>query len=159
MGCDIHLIAQRRLQDTADAPAPAEGSQAWEDVPGDFLDCRSYRLFGFLAGVRNYSAVEPIGARRGIPDDFHDESHEFRDADEGYYHSHSWLSLQELLAHDYDKTVEDRRVTINGNGGCTAEPGGGKSMTLREFLGDWYFSELERMKEAGVERIVFCFDN
>ena len=26
-------------------------------------------------------------------------------------HSHSWLSLKELLAVDYDETFEDRRVT------------------------------------------------
>lgn len=153
MGCDIHLVAQRRL--SSDQVAPA-----FEDVPGDFLDCRSYGLFGFLAGVRNYSGINPISAPRGIPDDFHDENHEFRaDEDLGCYHDRSWLSLQELLDYDYAQTIEDRRVTRNGNGGHTAEPGGGKNMPLREFLGDWYFAELERMREAGVDRIVFCFDN
>lgn len=160
MGCDIHLIAQKKVVVDQDAPAWAEQTASYQDVEGDFLDYRSYRLFGFLADVRNYSAITPIAKRRGIPDDFHDKEHPYR-ADDYYsdYHSHSWLSLEELLGYDYDQTVEDRRVTIDNDGGRTAEPGGGENMTLREFLGEHYFSELERMKAAGVDRIVFCFDN
>lgn len=160
MGCDIHLIAQRRLSQERNVAVWAEAANAFEDVEDDFFDCRSYALFGFLAGVRNYSAIEPISPPRGIPEDFHDETHRFREQ-EGYtfYHDRSWLTLQELLDHDYAQVIEDRRVTIGGDGGCTSEPGGGKAMPLRDFLGDWYFAELERMKEAGVDRIVFCFDN
>ena len=31
--------------------------------------------------------------------------------------------------------------------------------TYRDFLGSSFFDELERLKAAGVERIVFGFDN
>lgn len=158
MGCDIHLIAQRKLSNSSDAPVWSDNEAEYEDIRDIFLDYRSYGLFGFLAGVRNYSAIPPISKPRGIPSDFHTESHPFREAD-SYYHSKSWLSVQELAEYDYDQIVEDRRVTINGDGGCTAEPGGGEQMPLREFLGQWYFTELERLQAAGADRIVFCFDN
>ena len=64
-----------------------------------------------------------------------------------------------MLNYDYDQIVEDRRCTINGNGGSTCEVGMGKFQTLREFLGEGYFEELERAKEDGVERFIFWFDN
>ncbi|NTF18116.1 hypothetical protein G6L37_06835 [Agrobacterium rubi] len=160
MGCDIHLIAQRKARPDETGAAATEGSRGFIDVTGDFLDCRSYGLFGFLAGVRNYSGVAPISKPRGLPRDFHDGKHVFHDLDNDWgCHNHSWLSLEEMLEYDYDQEIEDRRVTRNGDGGHTADPGEGKTMSLREFLGDWYFSELERMKEEGVDRIVFCFDN
>lgn len=166
MGCDIHLIAQRKLNNEANTPVWADGEATYEDIEDSFFDCRSYGLFGFWVGVRNYSAIPPLSAPRGIPNDFHTPEHEFR---EGYeyacdYHSRSWFSVQELLDVDYDQTVEDRRCSrqIAPNvfsGGETCEPGEGKPQTLREFLGEWYFTELNRLKEAGADRIVFCFDN
>jgi hypothetical protein len=75
-------------------------------------------------------------------------------------HSASWLTVEELLAYDYDQKVEDRRVTVNGNGGCTCDPGSGKQMSLREFLdGTDFFESLDAIKAAGGERVVFWFDN
>ena len=54
MGCDIHSYAERKT------------SKGYEIIDGLHpLDWRSYGLFGFLAGVRNYSAVTPIVPRRG----------------------------------------------------------------------------------------------
>lgn len=167
MGCDIHLIAQRKLSTSAEAPvwAASDGS-AYEDIDDAFFDCRSYGLFGFWVGVRNYSAIPPLSAPRGIPDDFHTPEHEFREGYEyaGDYHSRSWFSVQELLEVDYDQIVEDRRCSrqIAPNvfsGGETCDPGEGKQQTLREFLGPWYFEELKRLMDAGADRIVFCFDN
>jgi hypothetical protein len=162
MGCDIHLIGQRKLSGTTDSPE-------WEDVDEFFKFDRSYGMFGFWVGVRNYSGLTPLSEPRGLPDDFHPVDnddihapvHDFRD--DGY-HSRSWFSLQELLDVDYDQMIEDRRYTehMGGNhydGGATCEPGNGQVMSLREFLGSFYFEELDRMKAAGVERVVFCFDN
>jgi hypothetical protein len=45
------------------------------------------------------------------------------------------------------------------NGAATAEPGGGQMMTYREYLREGFFDELEKLKAAGAERIVFGFDN
>lgn len=147
MGCDIHTHAERRV----------DGK--WQAVPEVTpFDWRSYGMYGFLAGVRNYSAVPQIAQRRDVPADLSGpvrEDYERWDCDA---HSASWLSLDELLAFNYDQPVEDRRVTINGNGGCTAERGGGEMTTYREFLGKQFFDDLEKMKAVGAERVVFWFD-
>lgn len=158
MGCDIHIIAQRRNGD------------AWEDVTGKFtdgpapFDWRSYGMFGFLAGVRNYSAVPPISEPRGIPDDYdRGRIDEFDGCSLGD-HSFSWLTVAELLAFNYDQPMEDRRVArqIGPNmwsGGETAEPGGGEMTTYRKFLGEAFFHDLAELSRIGAERIVFGFDS
>lgn len=69
-------------------------------------------------------------------------------------HSASWLSLKELLEFDYDQIFEDRR-----NGGYTCEPGKGELTTYKEFLGEGFFEDLEKLKNSGADRIVFWFDN
>jgi hypothetical protein len=49
MGTDIRTFAERRI---------ADGT--WQEIQGiDFLSNRVYGMFGFLANVRNYSAVPP----------------------------------------------------------------------------------------------------
>lgn len=154
MGCDIHCYAEKRNEQGVYEPIEC-------DEPfGD----RSYGIFGFLANVRNYSGVTPIADPRGIPADVSDfvkEEHASWSCDA---HSASWLSTEELLAFDYDALTEDRRVTKRTSGGwldggCTAEPGEGKAMTYREFLGEWFFNDLEDLKKHGAERVVFWFDN
>jgi hypothetical protein len=96
-----------------------------------------------------------------------DASREVADAYEGWgfdAHTPTWLTLAELLAVDYDQLVEDRRTTgtlPSGivSGGCTAAPGQGETMPLREFLGQWFMADLKALQEAGAERIVLWFDN
>lgn len=143
MGCDIYIIVQKRTDN------------AWADMPEiSVFDWRSYGMFGFLANVRNYSAVTPIAEQRGLPADFGSAE----DYDVGD-HSFSWLSVQELANFDYDQSMEDRRVMRENNGGCTASPGEGVSMSYREFLGPAFFSDLEKLKTSGAYRIVFGFDS
>lgn len=155
MGCDIHIIAQRRVDG------------GWTEAKGAFVDgaspfdWRSYSMFGFLAGVRNYSAVPPISEPRGLPEDF--------DADEeagGFVgdHSFSWLTVKELSDFDYDQLFEDRRVTrqIGPNlrsGAITADVGDGELTTYRKFLGEGFFKDLAELQRIGAERIVFGFDS
>jgi hypothetical protein len=160
MGCDIHTVAEDFV----------DGEWKELDIPRPF-DCRSYSIFGFLAGVRNYSDVIPISPPRGVPPDYRQRVQENARADpsyfedwEGDYHSHSYLTLDELLSFDYDATTEDRRTAIQiGSNmydhGHTCPPGQGAAMTYREFLGEWYFNELRRLERAGVKRIVFWFDS
>lgn len=149
MGCDIHTQAEKRI------------NGKWTAIP-DFapFDWRSYGMYGFLADVRNYSAVPPIAEQRGLPDDAD------LDGDDDWLgdHSFSWLSVEELTAFDYDKLMEDRRVTRQTgpntwDGGCTAEPGGGETMTFRDFLGEAFFKDIDKLKELGAERVVFGFDS
>ncbi len=148
MGCDIHPQAERRV----------DGK--WQAIPGlKPFDDRCYGIFGFLADVRNYSAIPPIAPQRGLPEDADVSTEEYLGD-----HSYSWLSLDELLAFNYDQPVEDRRVMRqtgpnSWNGGCTAEPGGGEMTTYREFLGPKFFEDLDKLKAMGAERVVFGFDS
>ncbi len=154
MGCDIHSHAERK-----------NSSGAWEKIADlEPFDWRAYGMFGFLAGVRNYSDVPQIAEQRGFPEDASSDvaaEYESWDMDA---HSASWLTVAELLAFDYDAPCENRRVTrqLGPNlysGGCTCAPGEGQQTTFREFLGDDFFEELRKLQEAGAERVVFWFDN
>lgn len=119
MGCDIHSHAERKV----------DGK--WQSIQGLHpFDWRNYGWYGFLAAVRNYSAIGPIVPPRGVPTDMSAEVREDYLSWEGDAHSGSWLSVVELAAYDYDQIIEDRRVTRNGDGGCTADPCGGLKMGI-----------------------------
>lgn len=148
MGCDIHSYAEKKDGGTFKL-VPVLSVFAW----------RSYGTFGFLAGVRNYSDITPIAPRKGFPADASAEVKKEYESWDIDAHSASWLSLQELEAFDYDAEMEDRRVTRDGNGGCTCDPGEGKKTTYREFLGPHFFEDIAKLKEAGADRVVFWFDN
>lgn len=159
MGCDIHIWAERKNDDRFEPVLDvrfAEGKAPF--------DWRAYGMYGFLADVRNYSAVPPIAQRRGVPGDMS------KAVADDYYdwemdaHSPSWLSVEELASFDYDQPMEDRRVTrqVASNawsGGCTAEEGEGEKTTFREFLGPQFFADLKSLQEAKADRVVFWFDN
>lgn len=166
MGCDIHSFAVREDGSIIKEGIWQDGKTAnpdyeWLDNEGEPFGNRNYGVFGFLANVRNYSDVPAIAQPRGLPSDFqHDEDRDGWVGD----HSFSWLSLDELKAFDYDAAVEDRRVTrqIGPNswdGGCTADAGGGKMMTWREFLGDAFFKDMAELERIGAHRVVFGFDS
>lgn len=189
MGCDIHSFAEVRK------------NGKWEKVGEHFelddfgkeyekrektecpFDWRSYSMFAFLAGVRNYDHCEPISEPKGLP-----KNSEFLNsltADEGYgaisqyehimdwdYHSHSFLTLEELLDFDYDRSFWNRRITriiyredgsvAGSNGACIAEEGEGRIVTYRENLGEHFFKVIEELKQLGNPedvRVVFWFDN
>ena len=149
MVTDIFSRAERKVDDE------------WAPIAGvhPFFGWSSYRLFGFLADVRNYSAVEPISQPRGLPLGIELPSADFDGPDEEWLgeHDHSWLLLSELQAIDFDRIVEDRRMNGLRHGNLTAPVGEGVKMTLREFLGVDFFDELDRLEKAGTERIVFGF--
>lgn len=121
------------------------------------LDQQRYRMFGFLAGVRNYSAITPISPPRGLPLDACETLRSMFDDDDNIS-SKSWLSVDELTNYDYTQVIEDRRCAVDGDESCTCRQGSGVKMTLREFLGDEFFKDLETLKAAGADRIVFGFD-
>ena len=140
MGCDIHVTTEKKINGT------------WTQLSFEPFTWRSYGMFGFLAGVRNYSAIPSLAKPRGFPPDATAKMDHNK-------HSHSWLSVKELLDFNYEAEMEDRRVVIDNNHGSTCEPGGGEKMTYREFLGRHFFKDLEVLKELGATRIVFSFDS
>jgi hypothetical protein len=157
MGCDIYIEAHKLTPDggyTVDLSF----------IP---FDWRDYGMFGFLAGVRNYSEVPPISPPRGLP--YWVERQGKRDgwygveADEYGFrfgdHSFSFLYVKELLDFNYEQTFENRRCTINGNGGSTCLIGEGEVVTFREFLGEEFFSNLDTLQEKKIDAIVFGFDS
>jgi hypothetical protein len=154
MGCDIHSYAEKKNKDGA-----------WERISNyRFFEWRSYGVFGFLADVRNYSAVKPISKPRGLPKDISKEVFTKYEMQKGDAHTASWLSVGELTSFNYEELMEDRRVAVQlapraYSGGETTEKGKGIKITFRQFLGEKFFDDLEKLKSSGAERLVFWFDN
>lgn len=150
MGCYIKSFAE------------AHENGKWVALPVDAFTMQYYGFYGWLGGVRNYSAMVPIAAERGLPPGASRLVRREYGMNPWDNHSVSWVGMDELLTVDYDQIVEDRRVTVqtgqrSWNGGATCESGQGQKMTLREFLSEQYFQELLRIQSAGAERIVFWF--
>lgn len=145
----------------------------------DWLGCatdapfkiQNYAVFAFVADVRNMSCVKPIAEPRGLPDD--------RFSSEGIVgwggiacqisrypvefekgHSKTFLSAAELLAVDYDATFEDRRSA--GGLRDTVAEGEGVTKSLREFLGQSFFNDLDvlrKLDDPDNVRIIFSFES
>ena len=110
MGCDIHSYAEKKVNGKWEKVGEVFPMDEWDrnyykkDFNDSPFDWRSYPMFGFLADVRNYSNSEYLSEAKGLPDDISKEVQEKADDWEGDGHSHSWLSVKELLDFDYDKT-------------------------------------------------------
>lgn len=113
----------------------------------------SYALFGWLADVRNLSAVGPLVPPRGGP-----EGMSFSDWEGFENHPATWYTLNELLNVDYSQMVEDCRLDFRVNGSLTCPKGEGKTMFLGEFLPEEWFTLLEKWKNQKVTRILFWFE-
>lgn len=173
MGCDIHAFAEVRRDgqwETVGAVFPLDKFGAkWEKRTHteEPFGWRNYGMFGFLAGVRNDSAVEPLSAPKGLPPDISPKVREAAEYWEADGHSHSWLSLRELDSVDYEGPVENRRYTrqVGPNsfdGGATAPAGAGVLEKRADFLGEHFMRHLEVLRTLGAPddvRVVFWFDN
>jgi hypothetical protein len=179
MGCDIHSRVQVLTPDKiwrtveaaifpSDYPDLFDGKSVWNKPTVEPFSWRSYGMFAFLAGVRNYSFTPQLSRPRGLPEDITSDPGFDRDETPYGDHSFSWFLLSELLKFDYDATFEDRRCMRDGSGVADAGAGNGKAVTFREFLGPLYFRDLMLMEidcaskspwgTDGV-RVVFGFDN
>lgn len=124
MGCDIHEYVEvrdangkwrclSRFEPCSDDPE----ARRMEEFGAPISISRHYRLFAILAGVRNGrgfagcdtgDAVTPIAEPRGLPADCDPNVRRQSDAWDVDGHSHSWLSLAEILAFDWTQRVEER---------------------------------------------------
>jgi hypothetical protein len=185
MGVDIHSFAEVRTG--------GKWIKVEEDIFPEYgrntsepFGWRSYRIFGFLADVKNYSESPVICEPKGLPDDseylnspspyaydynpmsgkpipVHERETVKSDIHDSY--GFSYLTLKELLDYDYDQQMEDRRCTIEVeprvfHGGETCEPGQGKMMTVMEFLGNSFFEHITILQTLGEPedvRVVFWF--
>lgn len=135
MSCDIFSRAERKNK---------EGG--WEYIKSlhPFDNAPHYGIYAWLSGICNYSAIKPISDARGFPNDASQEvakEHEYWGSD---VRAASWLTVEELLSFNYDTLCKN-----NGNA----------AQTYREFLGPMFFESLDRLKEAGADRVVFWFDH
>lgn len=159
MGCDIHVRVEVR---TNGKWQPTEYNMDTEP-----FGWRSYSVFAWLAGVRNYSHITPISEPRGLPGDMSDEVRDwFGYGDEwSDFHSLSHLTLAELLAVNYDHRIEDwrgRKQRPDGIWDGAATMDQPTLISLREFLGSSYFEDASKLRLLGDPddvRIVFGFDN
>lgn len=171
MGCDIHTHAEVKENGTwkdAGKIFPINwGGRIGTEYGGPF-ESRNYGLFGLLADVRNYSCIKPIAEPKyKIPEDAAKETREDYEGWEGDGHTASWLTLEQLLAVNYDEVFWNRRVTRQLapnfiHGACLAEEGEGTHEVIRDFLGKTFFEHLEILKTLGKPedvRVVFWFDN
>ena len=109
MGCDIHLYVERKV--------PAIG---WVSLgEPEALGGRNYNVFSVLANVRNGygfagvptgSGYKPISEPRGLPDDVTEEVKAASDRWDCDGHSHSWLTLREILEYDYSQETTHQGV-------------------------------------------------
>jgi len=123
MGCDIHFYveikkdekwvsADKWSADPYDCGDLEDIGIKWDDR---FYTGRNYDLFAMLANVRNgrgFAGVPtgtgfiPIAEPRGLPEDASPEVKAISDRWNGDGHSHSWLTLAELLAYDWNQTTK-----------------------------------------------------
>ena len=97
IGCDIHLHCEYRK----DGIWYNCDNFEWNQETGKYEFSsiywgRNYDLFGVLAGVR-CSDFETIAYPKGLPDDMALKTKEMADEDFEWSHSHSYLTLRELL--------------------------------------------------------------
>lgn len=189
MGADIHSFAERKRNGKWEmVEEKVFGCESeWPGKGASPFDWRSYSVFGFLADVRKYSHVPVLVEPRGLPEDSEFLNQIVDDGWAGWgpngctirednlrnmnYHSHSYITLRELLDFDYEQTFEDRRytkvTTFPGggqriDGAAEANEGEGEITTFREFLGEGFFDDiavLQTLGEPDDVRIVFWFDN
>jgi len=124
MGCDIHLYVEVKRK------GKWESADEWKDVPIDeredgktkevdydkrFYHARNYNLFSILANVRNghgFAGVKtgegfvPICEPKGLPADVTKLVKADSDSWNGDGHSHSWLTVAELMAYDWTQSTK-----------------------------------------------------
>lgn len=124
MGCDIHHTYEIQqpngewIHHDFSARHETEGSTNYKTLFNDPLYVhRNYRLFAFLADVRNGSGlagvdtgdmVTPIDEPRGVPGNATDyfKARAFDFGNDG--HSHSWFTGEELRDADWDQITTER---------------------------------------------------
>lgn len=151
MSCDITIFAEVRIKKSTSWRIVDKKvfSDFWGKTIHPFGD-RNYGIFGFLADVRNYSDCPCIKKPMGLPLILSDEVQVKYDDQSQIMHSASYLTLENLLAFDYDKKFINRRSEDQ------------LEITVREFLGKRFFKNLKELSKLGEPkdvRIIFWFDN
>ena len=160
MGCDIISFVERKNRETQKWEVVRDCIKVNEyyrefhgkDIISSPFDWRNYDMYAFLAGVRNRSCITPIVEPRGIPNDASEEIVSLYNREPG--HTSSYLTVEELLAFDYDRSISEMEEYLE-------EDDEEDPKTIREFLGTFFFNDLESLKSIGkpsMVRVIFWFD-
>ena len=115
MGCDIHFYVEERRNGvwvSADVWSPCEYEKGRMTLKNELYGDRNYNLFAILANVRNGygfagvptgSGFVPIAEPKGLPDDVSPEVKAESDRWNGDGHSHTWLTVREILDYDWNQ--------------------------------------------------------
>lgn len=101
MGCDIHVCLEVKQTVFGKEKWVNVDSFTWDEYDqklehNDFYRGRDYDLFSALAGVRK-RGNNPCMKEKGMPDDAHSLTVAQYEHWAGDGHSHSWLTLKELM--------------------------------------------------------------
>jgi len=121
MGCDIHLYVEKKENDEWISADIWELNDNTLDVSYDkkIYNERNYNLFAILANVRNgygFAGINtgdefvPISIPKGLPTDCDERIKIVSDMWGCDGHSHSWLTLKELLNYDWNQVNTHRGV-------------------------------------------------
>lgn len=109
MGCDSHIIIEVRRKNGKWGIADNKHDH-YDEKPNQrpqviqLLGWRDYNLFAVIAGVRN-DGIEPLFEGRGLPEDVSKATaKEF--PDDSDYHSHTYFTLGELKAVDWESIAK-----------------------------------------------------
>jgi hypothetical protein len=153
MGCDIHCFAEKyrwgkwvKIGEVFDNPFhdPTFPRSSWNSrKTAQPYSERNYYMFSILANVRNDWGIIPIAMPKGFPVDVSSDVWNYSNDKYGRDgHSHSWLTVDELLAYDWYRTITIDRVP----------------MTYRDLASpNILFYNLRKVGQKKV-RIVFFFD-
>jgi hypothetical protein len=125
MGADIHFFVEKKNKDGVWVSCD-KWKRDKEDghihAETEMYGGRNYNLFAILANVRNgrgFAGIttgegfNPISMPRGLPDDVSPEVAEKSENWGRDGHSHSWLTVSELLAFDWTQTTKNCGM-VNG---------------------------------------------
>ena len=108
MGCDIHDFVEIKVNGKWEMLGDV--FETYDRLPTRHpYDGRCYSLFALLAGVRGRDIL-PIAEPKGIPDDASIDYFEECKKWEGDGHSHSYLTLKEIIEYP----LWDMEIPING---------------------------------------------
>jgi hypothetical protein len=126
---------------------PENKEPEWQVDIEDSRFCeKNYFLFSILANVRNLEGIVPLSMPRGIPENVSGEIKRVSDSEGTDAHSHSWLTLKELLNFNWNQvfTFDGKEYSY--------------SQCAENFLTE-FIPELQRLGDKDDVRIVLWFDN
>lgn len=117
MGCDIHLFVEIRKDGewvSVDEWEKDEDGDIDVNYQNQFYHDRNYEVFAMLANVRNGrgfvgsntgDGLIPISQPKGLPEDVSKEISDYSDHWGVDGHSHSYLTVQELIEYDWTRVT------------------------------------------------------